>query len=226
MHGGCGTRGPFSRPAASETRACFSFVAVHFWQLRWAGGCTDVSTFTVFPPRGMQPPQIVSTSASTAPANAPTQLQKQRRESFLPPSPCPERTRSQIPGLLSPSLGGKPLVFQMLHSSGCQMCCSPDPCMQRVAWHGAGTSWAAPVLQCGCRQPTVQEGRVSSPPLPSQRIIERFGLEENFKVHAVQPPPAMSRDLAQLLFRAPSRLTLDVSRNGESNTSLRKLLHK
>lgn len=40
----------------------------------------------------MQLSQIVSTSASTAPAKAPTQLQKQSRERLLPPSPHLERT--------------------------------------------------------------------------------------------------------------------------------------
>ena len=58
----------------------------------------------------------------------------------------------------------------------------------------------------------------------SYRIIERFGLEGNSKGHLVQPP-AMSRYIFSQtrLLRAPANLTLNVSRDGASPTSLGNL---
>jgi len=53
------------------------------------------------------------------------------------------------------------------------------------------------------------------------RITEWFGLEGTFQGHLVQPP-AMSRDIYHQtrLLRAPSNLTLNVSRDRASTTSL------
>jgi len=57
------------------------------------------------------------------------------------------------------------------------------------------------------------------------RIRELPGLEGTFKGHLVQPPASMSRDIFNQtrLLRALSNLTLNVSRDGESTTSLGNL---
>lgn len=54
---------------------------------------------------------------------------------------------------------------------------------------------------------------------PINRIVEPFGLEGTFKGHLVQRP-AMSRDIFNRLLRASSNLTLNVSQDGASVTSL------
>jgi len=55
----------------------------------------------------------------------------------------------------------------------------------------------------------------------NHRLTECFGLERTFRGHLVQPP-AMSRDIFNQtrLLRAPSNLTLNVSRDGALTTSL------
>jgi len=57
------------------------------------------------------------------------------------------------------------------------------------------------------------------------RIIEHFGVEATFKGHPVPTPPAVSRDIFNQtrLLRAPSSLTLNVSTDGTSTTSLGNL---
>jgi len=55
----------------------------------------------------------------------------------------------------------------------------------------------------------------------NHRIIAYFGLEGTFRGHLVQLP-AVSRDIFNYtrLLRAPSNLALNVSRDGDSTTSL------
>ena len=56
-------------------------------------------------------------------------------------------------------------------------------------------------------------------------IIECLGLEGTYRGHLVQPDPVMSRDIFNKirLLRAQSNLTLNVSRDGTSTTSLGNL---